>query len=154
MKSRLTLSKATGCPISLEDIHSRTLKVSLVHLVTQTRMQAGVEVPSEIVSYFPASGSLERYQHKHQLVSCQIGEDVSDDDALLPKGTEVSDWRLGLKSPVVYRSEDGKWLTEVELKKLHSLATLRRSFVPLAVASGLGRLAYHMSRKKNSANGS
>lgn len=150
MESRLTLSKTTGCPISLENIHPATQKVSFVYLVTQTQTRAGIEVPAEIVSYFPSSGSPEKYHDKYQVIFCQIGEDVNDGNALLPKGMEVSDWRLSSKSPIVYRTEDGKWLTEAELKKLHSLATLRRAFVPLAIASGLGLAAYSMSQKKSS----
>jgi hypothetical protein len=152
---RLTLSKTTGCPTSLEVTLAGTPKTSFLYLVTQTQNHAGIEVPCEIVSYFPLFGSPEKYHGKYQLISCHIGEEVGDDAALLPKATEVSDWRHSLKSPIVYRSEDGKWLTEAELKKLHSMATLRKFLVSLAVASGVGLAAYAgFSRMKSSSHDS
>lgn len=122
---RLTLSKTTGCPLSVERLQLVTHKVLYKHQVTKTQVVDGVEMPSEIVSYLASGDPVKDYQFKYTLQSCELNDKVDVNLELLPPGTQVSDFRLGLDNPVTYSIADGKLPTDITVKKLAAGKTPR-----------------------------
>ena len=137
--SRLNLDRQSGRVLSLQSVVVRRDEVFLTHEVQSWRAVAGieVEVPEAIVSYRTREGSPEKYDHRHQLQSVQLNDDVPVDTLAFPLGAQVDDRRLGAKRGVNYVLQSG------DLPSLDELKRQRRQQTPLKsrLLSGIAAVA-------------
>ncbi len=115
--SRLNLDRQSGRVLSLQGVSKYRGEVFLTQEVQSWRAVAGVEVPEVIISYWTREGSLEKYNHRHQLQSVRLNADVPADALAFPVGAQVEDWRLGAKRIVNYVLQSGELLSLAELKQ-------------------------------------